>query len=79
MRGRILDRSGTNVLAENEPTYNVSLYLDELRTQFKAEWQRNRPTAKLTRNERISLEAQARYRVVSKVVQNLGTGLDQPT
>jgi len=39
---------------------------------------RNAPKGKLTRSERISLEAQARYRVVSKAVQNLATGLDQP-
>ena len=33
VRGRILDRNG-NVLAENRPTYNISLYLEELRGQF---------------------------------------------
>src|SRR5438552_5712092 len=77
IRGRILDRNG-QALAENQPSYNVSLYLDELRDQFKDEWQRTRPKTKLTRSERISLEARARYRVVSNVVQNLGAGLDQP-
>ena len=35
VRGKILDRNG-NVLAENRPTYNVSLYLDELRGAFDA-------------------------------------------
>jgi penicillin-binding protein 2 len=34
-RGKILDRHG-RVLAENHPRYNLSLYLDLLRTQFKA-------------------------------------------
>ena len=29
VRGRILDRNG-NVLAENRPAYNISLYLEEL-------------------------------------------------
>ena len=33
VRGKILDRNGT-VLAENRPTYSVSLYLEELRSQF---------------------------------------------
>src|SRR5256885_1219225 len=33
VRGKILDRNGT-VLAENQPAYNVSLYLDELRKDF---------------------------------------------
>src|SRR5437867_13327227 len=77
IRGKILDRNN-QPLAENQPSYNVSLYLDELRDQFKEEWQRNHPKGKLSRNERVSLEAQARYRVVTKVVQNLSAGLDQP-
>jgi penicillin-binding protein 2 len=34
VRGEILDRNGV-VLAENRPTYNVSLYLEELRKPFK--------------------------------------------
>src|SRR5512143_3298912 len=33
VRGRILDCNGA-VLAENRPTYNVSLYLEELRKPF---------------------------------------------
>jgi len=32
-RGRILDRNG-EVLAENRPSYNISLYLEDLRHQF---------------------------------------------
>ena len=38
LRGKILDRDG-NVLAENRPTYNVSLYLDELRKSFLSAFQ----------------------------------------
>ena len=34
-RGKILDRHG-RVLAENRPRYDLSLYLDDLRQQFKA-------------------------------------------
>jgi len=77
IRGKILDRNG-QPLAENQPSYNVSLYLDELRDQFKDEWQRARPKGRLTRSERISQEAQARYRVVNRVVQSIGVGLEQP-
>lgn len=77
IRGKILDRNG-EALAENQPSYNVSLYLEELRDQFKDEWQRTRPKTRLTRSERVSLEARARYRVVSNVVEKLGAGLDQP-
>lgn len=35
MRGKILDRNGV-VLAEGRPSYNVSLYLEELRKDFDA-------------------------------------------
>jgi penicillin-binding protein 2 len=35
VRGKILDRNGL-ALAENRPTYNVSLYLDELHNSFDA-------------------------------------------
>ena len=35
VRGKILDRNGV-ALAENRPTYNVSLYLEELRKSFDA-------------------------------------------
>src|SRR5436190_17565121 len=35
VRGKILDRNGI-ALAENRPTYNINLYLDELRKPFKA-------------------------------------------
>src|SRR5258705_12600641 len=35
VRGKIMDRNGA-VLAENRATYNVSLYLDELRKAFAA-------------------------------------------
>ena len=34
VRGRILDRNGM-ILAENRPTYNVGLYLEELRKPFE--------------------------------------------
>ena len=34
VRGKILDRNGV-ALAENRPTYNVNLYLDELRKPFE--------------------------------------------
>ena len=38
VRGKILDRTGTNDLAENRPTYNISLYLEELRKPFEVEY-----------------------------------------
>ena len=46
-RGKILDRTG-RVLAENRPSYNLSLYLDDLSGQFKAEYNRLRPVTTTT-------------------------------
>jgi penicillin-binding protein 2 len=48
LRGKILDREG-RVLAENRPCYNLSLYLDDLRGEFKNEYSRLRPL-KITTN-----------------------------
>jgi penicillin-binding protein 2 len=47
VRGRILDRNGI-ALAENRPTYNVSLYLEELKDQFQKEYSRIRPRQRVT-------------------------------
>ncbi len=78
IRGKILDRNG-RALAENQATYHVNLYLDELRDLFKAEWRRSGPKGRrLKRTERAALEAQSRYRVVSNIVQNLSTIMHQP-
>jgi penicillin-binding protein 2 len=48
MRGKILDRNG-RVLAENIASYNVSLYFEDLSSQFKSEYDRLRPV-KITTN-----------------------------
>lgn len=77
IRGKILDREG-RALADNEPSYNVGLYLEELRGLFKEEWRRCRPKERLPRAKSAALEAQVRYRVVSNVVQALGAALQQP-
>jgi penicillin-binding protein 2 len=47
VRGRILDRNGVT-LAENRPTYNISLYLEELPSQFQVEYARIRPVRTVT-------------------------------
>ena len=104
MRGKILDRDG-RVLAENRPRYNLSLYLDDLRKQFKTasdaeyasatnarahyiaarEQQLGRPLTKAERKQLVfttaqmeQLRAQARYRVASSVVSQVGQKLGQP-
>jgi len=41
-RGQIYDRNGV-ALAENRPSYNINLYLEELSRAFRKEYQRLRP------------------------------------
>src|SRR5689334_959544 len=79
IRGKIVDRHGM-ALAENQPSYNVILYLDDLREEFKKEWSRTRPPrgTPLSLPQRRALEAQARYRVASNIVQHIATILQQP-
>lgn len=47
IRGKIMDRNGL-VLAENRPSYNVNLYIEELRPQFEDEFRRIRPMRRAT-------------------------------
>jgi penicillin-binding protein 2 len=79
IRGKILDRRGV-ALAENQPSYNVVLFMDGLREEFKNEWTRTRPprNVRLPLAQRRALEAQARYRVVSNSVHQIATLLQQP-
>ena len=104
VRGKILDREG-RVLAENRSSYNLSLYLGDLRKQFKAasdaeyaaatnargqfiaakEQQLGRPLTKIERKQLAftsgqmeQLRTQARYRVASAVVSQIGQKLGQP-
>lgn len=47
VRGKILDRNGQTI-ADNAPNYSVSLYLDDLREDFKKEYSRIRTTTWVT-------------------------------
>jgi len=77
IRGKILDRNGV-ALAENEPSYNVNIYIDELRDLFREEYKRSRPKGKLTRAQKLALESDCHYRAVSNVVQKIGEIVGQP-
>jgi penicillin-binding protein 2 len=104
VRGKILDREG-RVLAQNRPSYNLSLYLDDLRSQFKAagdveyasatnarardiaaqEKQLGRPLTKAERKrfnftsaQKEQFSEQARFRVASAAVAQIGQRLGQP-
>ncbi|HYG21381.1 MAG TPA: penicillin-binding transpeptidase domain-containing protein [Verrucomicrobiae bacterium] len=49
VRGKIMDQNGAT-LADNVPTFNVSLYLEELKDQFREEYARIRPREVVTNN-----------------------------
>jgi len=77
IRGKILDRNGSMV-AENRPSYNLDLYIDELRPQFEQAFTRARAGRKLSRAQRTELRNQVRYAVVSNTVQYVAGALQTP-
>ena len=77
LRGNILDRNGI-ALAENRPSYNVNLYLEELSGQFQEAFAKARADLKLTRAELDALGRRTRYRVVSNAVFEVGEMFHQP-
>lgn len=77
LRGEILDRNG-QVLAENRPSYNINLYLEELSDQFKEAFRRAKSGRRWSKLQLQELGQFTRYLVVSNVVQQLGTLLQMP-
>jgi penicillin-binding protein 2 len=88
IRGKIFDANGV-VLAENRPSYNVNLYLDELRPFFQTAYSNNfnwvmrqltrtNSKARLTRAQRIELGKLTRFQVVSNLVFRVSSLLQQP-
>src|SRR2546423_9738558 len=57
VRGKILDRNGV-VLAENRPSYNVSLYLEELRKDFDAANSQELARARTARKNQMEAQQQ---------------------
>ena len=53
VRGKILDREG-RVLAENQPRYNLSLYLDDMRTAFDKAYGESLKAARALQKQRIA-------------------------
>lgn len=53
VRGKILDREG-RVLAENRPTYNLSVYLDDLRQPFYESYTNLLATARVGQKQQIA-------------------------
>ncbi|MGA2660155.1 MAG: penicillin-binding transpeptidase domain-containing protein, partial [Verrucomicrobiota bacterium] len=65
VRGKILDRNGL-ALAENRPTYNISLYLEELSKPFSAACDKALARAKAQIRQRIDHEQKVLKRKLSK-------------
>ena len=55
VRGKILDRNGA-VLAENRPSYNISLYLEELRKDFDVSYAKELARARVELNQSMEQE-----------------------
>ncbi len=88
IRGKILDANGV-VLAENRPSYNVNLYIDELRPYFHTrysnaknrvldELKKSGARPKLSREQLIQLGRQTRYQVVSNFFLQVTSALQAP-
>src|SRR5438876_3412549 len=88
IRGKIFDANEI-ALADNQPTYSVNLYLDELRPYFQSAYSNNlnwivrqitrtNSKARLTRNQRTELGKLTRYQVVSNLVYRVSSLLQQP-
>jgi penicillin-binding protein 2 len=88
VRGKILDRNGV-ALAENQPRYNVDLYLEELSKLFQSAytndlahtkaWRKQQGiTKKLEASETSRIAFNARYRVVSNIVTQVSQIINQP-
>jgi penicillin-binding protein 2 len=87
IRGKIFDATGT-ALADNRPSYNVNLYLEELRPYFQTEFTNTLKSVRrqlaaagtkttLTRAQRTELGKQTRYRVVSNLVGQVNHAVQQ--
>jgi penicillin-binding protein 2 len=66
VRGKILDRTGLNVLAENRPRYNLSLYLDDLRPQFDDVFSQLHKDAITAQKQRIAAQEKRLGRSLTK-------------
>ena len=65
VRGKILDREG-RVLAENHPRYNLSLYLDDMRTAFDKAFGESLKAARAVQKQRIAAEEKKLGRSLNK-------------
>jgi penicillin-binding protein 2 len=76
-RGLIFDRNSV-VLADNEPQFNIVVYLDQLRDQFLETYYELKGDRKLSYEEQLELGADARYLTVSNLVDQAGVLINEP-
>jgi penicillin-binding protein 2 len=79
VRGKILDRRGI-VLAENRPSYHISLYLEDraIRDRFKQRYGEAKGRRRLTREQQAQLGRATRYEVASHLVAQVSQVLREP-
>ncbi len=81
IRGKIYDRNGI-ALADNQPSYVVNLYLEELRGAFQQHYRELRrslpPGTRLSTREVIELGRLSRYQVASNIVMGVSHTIGTP-
>lgn len=77
LRGRILDRNGV-ALADNQPSYKIHLYLEELRREFQDAYSRAKQGKRLNRPQRLALGREMRFQVVSNINHRVGIRIGRP-
>ncbi|MCI0539955.1 MAG: hypothetical protein L0Z50_32520 [Verrucomicrobiales bacterium] len=86
VRGKILDRNGV-ALADNRPSFNINLYLEELRPSFREEYTNRvrkeffaaNPSYSVMPKEVVTgLERSARFRVVSNLLNQVTYSSEDP-
>lgn len=84
VRGKIMDRNGL-MLAENRPSHDINLYVEELSDGFKAEFSRlikeargPEGTNRIANKLRSELSHAAQFNVAKRVVDQVATNLDMP-
>ena len=81
-RGQILDRN-REPLAENQPSYNLSLYLEEFSRDFQISFNTRlaaytKAGIKLKRDQRAQLARLTRYAVASNIVAQVASEFQEP-
>jgi penicillin-binding protein 2 len=77
-RGLIYDRN-SQVLVENEPKFNIVVYLDQLRKDFTKTYHELKGDKKISNSESIHLQEDARYITVSNKVYKASVIIGEPS